>query len=524
MIVHNTIASILAALAVPGVRRAVLLAKSDQRIHYRRAWHQLTQHFVVPSLVMDDKGEPMIVTGNPMPPVVHFIAYSKLSRPDSTRLLAELNPDLIIADEVHSLASVTSSRSLRWLRFMSSRPGIKFAGWSGTLLDKSIRNMAHLSAHALGYGSPMPINPNDVEAWASVLDPSPQPDRTSSIARGIFRAFGDSRSVPDDVAMLGIALPKVRDGFQRRLSRTPGVITSMSTSSASSITVHERKLTVPAPVAEALKSVRGWKRPDGEELVEAVEQARTARECGTGYFYYWIFGDEPRELIEEWFEKRRSFNCELRERILNGEEYLDSRFLCERAAARYRQVPPYEGDLPVWKSVHWPAWEAIRDKVKHTQGVEWIDPFFVNDAAAWAREHRGIVWTLSNALGRRIAEVAGINYHGGGPDAEKYNHAETGKQSIVASIKAHGEGRDQLQYRFSRQLIAEMPSGAKTINQLLGRLCRRGQPEDEVLTWVYLHHYEARDALRKAVRGAEFVEQMTPSQSLLLAADFTFEV
>ncbi len=517
----KTLAGILAPLAVPGVRRAVLLAKSDQRLHYRRMWRQVSEHFRVPSFVIDDGGEPMLGTNDW--PVLHFVPYSKLSRPESTRLLNDLNPDLVIADEMHALFSWRSARTLRFLRFMSSRQGLKFCGWSGTFIDKTLRSVAHLIAHALGYGSPMPVNPSDVEAFASVLDPSPQPDRHSSTAQAIFRAFGDPAFDPG-MDFVGLGISRVREGFQRRLMRTPGVVASRSTSSSASITIRERKVEMPQSVREALKKARGWTRPDGEELVDAMEQARTARECASGYFYYWKFRDEPRELIEEWFDRRQAFNRELRDKILKGEEYLDSRLLCENAAERACREPPYDGPLPVWKAWCWPAWRDIRDQVEHEQCVRWIDDYLARDAAEWGREHRGIIWCLSTAFAQRVSQLSGLPYHGGGPGAEARILAERGDRSIIASIKAHSEGRDGLQRLFHTQLVAEVPAGGKAWGQLLGRLCRQGQEADEIDTYVYAHYQEARDAIRRAVAQAEFVQDIAAAESLLLAADFSFEL
>lgn len=531
----KTFLGLLAPMAARGVKTAVLLVKSDQRLHYRNAWIRLREHFRVPSLVFDDNSESLIVRGAP---TLHLIPYSKLSRPEATKLLESLNPDLIVADECHSLADRKSARTMRFLRYMASRQGLKFCGWSGTLLDKSIRSIGHLSAYALGDQSPVPTNPNNLEAWAAVLDPDYKPDRSSNVAAALFSNFGGDFGMPVrfpfDVGyqtvqsqqdlLLANRIDRVREGFQRRLAVTPGVITSRTASSAASITIRERKISMPPDVAEALKVVRGWMRPDGEELVEAVEQARCAREVASGFFYHWIFGDEPEDLIADWFARRKAFGRELRDKISEGREYLDSRKLCEDAAQRAFQKPPYEGDRPTWWASCWPAWRDIRDKVKHTQGTQWISDYLAADAANWAREHRGIVWCMSSAMGERVAKLAGLPYHGGGPGCEGRILAEDGSRSVIASIKAHSEGRDGLQHKFDKQLVVEVPPGGKVWGQMLGRLCRPGQKSDEIQTWVYVHYEEARDALRKALTQAEFTDEMTPLESLLSAADITFDL
>jgi hypothetical protein len=134
------------------------------------------------------------------------------------------------------------------------------------------------------------------------------------------------------------------------------------------------------------------------------------------------------------------------------------------------------------------------------------------------------VWCQSRALGLKIAEIAKLPYHAGGPDAEAKILAEKGDRSVIASIDAHGAGRDGLQFKFYKQLVAEPPSSADRWEQLLGRLCREGQDADTIETEVYAHTHEVKDALRKAFTLAEFIEATTPNSQLLLAADIDFDL
>lgn len=534
--------SILMALAFTGVKKVVLLAKSDQRLHYRQNWLRLREHFRVPSFVISDGGDPMISDETQ---IVHFLPYSQLSRPESTRLLDELNPELVLADEVHALANLVSARTLRFLRAMSAGSR-KFCGWSGTPIDKSVKNASHLLAFGLGSGSPMPINPDEAEAWAAVLDPQVTPDRETPTAKALYRAFAPPR---EGVVSIDGGLRQLRRGFRKRLIDTPGVIAVRGTSATCSIVIRERKIVMPEMVRKALNQIRAGVRPDGEEITEADEKARYAAEAGAGLYGYWAFPrGEPIEVIDEWFAARQDINRALRQRIMMGEEHMDSRKLCENAAERGWRTPVYEGSLPVWKEPTWPRWAAVMDQVKPDPRVWWIsactacgslvmpgnrcsgcqkiDPgdkigeYLAKDAAVWAKENLGIVWTISRALGKRIAQLADIPYYGEGSEAEIM--ADKGKTSIVASVRAHNEGRDGLQHRYSKQLLAQIPAGGKTLSQLLGRLARQGQKADLVETDGYFHFAEAKEALRKAVRGAEFAEEVSPTESLLKAADITF--
>jgi len=528
----KTIAGILAPLAVANCKTAVILAKPDQRLHYRKAYLQLREHFRVPTIVFDD-GDVRGSFWVPDMPVLHFVPYTKLSSTKASDYLENLNPDVIIADECHLLGNRSATRTMRFSRFMQHHNGIRFLCWSGSLQNKSLKDSSHLAAHSLGLGSPYPIRDAEVQAWADCIDPSPVPDTYSGKAKALRRAFG-SRKVEDDVEAEGVkSLPgfvdvdDLRRGHRRRVITTPGVVSTKSSSVSCSLTINERKSPpIPRTILDDLAQIRNdCLRPDGEELVEQTEIAMCARSVGAGYHYYWAFiHGEPIELIDEWYEARKAWNKELRAKLLNSEAHMDSPRLCATAAERAWQEPRYVGELPVWPAKSWPAWAKIADKVKPDPRVKWIDDYLARDAAEWAKNNVGIVWCQASAFGKRVAQLAGVSYHGGGVDAEAKILAEDGKKSIVASIRAHGESRDGLQHKFSKQLIAEIPSSGKSWEQLLGRLARQGQQADTVESEVYMHVAENRDAFRKAIMYAEFIEATTPNRQLLLCADIGFEV
>lgn len=512
----KSVLGILSALSLPDCHRVVLLAEPTQRIHYRRWYDRLAAHFRVPGMRFSSTpGDFLFVEGEPL---VTFVAYSELSSPKATELLEMLDPDTIVADECHRIAAAASSRTKRFLRYLAARSAsdkgpARFAGWSGTLIKKSVKDAAHLSAHALGEGSPMPLDPSEVEAWSAVMDPGPRPDTTSALAREMRAALG------------GPGIERLRAGFQSRLLATPGVVSAKSASVGASLYLHERKVgAIPAAVDFYLKQVReAWTRPDGEELVEVTEKLACARQIASGFYYHWIFRDnDPVELIERWFANRKAWNRELRGKLLGAEAHLDSPMLCAHAAERHYVVPPYTGHLPTWRALTWPDWRDVKDLVWHDTKTAWIDDYLTRDAATWATENRGIVWYLSSAFGRKVAELAGLPYHGGGPDAEAKILAEDGSRSVIASIKAHGTGRDGLQRIFSKQLIAEVPSSGDIWQQLLARLWRPGQEADAVETWVYLHVEENREAMRKARDYARFVAESTGQRQSLLDADMSF--
>jgi hypothetical protein len=523
----KTLLGLLAPLAVPGARTVVILAKPNQRLHYRNAYLRLREHFSVSSFVLDRtdiEGASFIVPGTP---VLHFVPYSLISNPKSTDLLKRLNPDAIIADEVHSIAARTA-RTMRFLNYMSTRKDVVFAGWSGSTVKRSIKDVSHLVAHALGLGSPYPIWPSEVDKWAAVIDPVPLPDTSSDTALSLKKAFDKNANKVTGI-FTSMRNDGIREGFRERIITTPGVISTRSSAATASLSLKLREPPkMPEAVKKALLDVRIDEiRPDGEVLVENIDIIMCARSVASGFYEYWAYPKgESEELIDAWFAARKLFSKALRRKILLGETHLDSPMLCANAAERAWRTPKYTGTLPTWLEESWPEWARLKELVQPDPRVRWIDDYLARDAAKWATEgkEKGVVWCQSRALGLKIAELTGLPYHAGGPKGEEKILAEKGDRSIIASIDAYGTGLDGLQYKFYRQLVTEPPSSGDRWEQLLGRLVRIGQPEDTVETEVYAHTHEVKDALRKAFMLAEFIEATTPNQQLLLSADCEFDL
>ena len=199
--------------------------------------------------------------------------------------------------------------------------------------------------------------------------------------------------------------------------------------------------------------------------------------------------------------------------------------LLAKAAIRYYKR--YDGPLPVWQSLTWREWRDVRELVKPQSEAVWIDDYLAADAADWGKKNRGIVWYQHTAFGLKVAELSGLPLHRGGPGAGELIAAERGDRSIVASINAHGEGRDGLQFLFRQQLVANPPEsratgGAAKWEQLLGRLHREGQTADEIDTYMYRHTSEMREAWDRARELAGYVVGTIGTYQKLLTCSWTW--
>jgi hypothetical protein len=455
---------------------------------------------------------PNLTTGRmhmPGRPWLHVVAFSELSGAESTDLLERVKPDLVVVDEAHSVRRMDSARTKRFMRYFQAHPETRLCAWSGTLTSKSIKDYAHLSALALKDGSPLPHHWPTVECWAGAIDPSE--DFPSPI--GALRQLCHEGE-------------HIYSAWNRRLNDTPGVVASTSGMSCdAAILFSARKVVAPKSVVEHLKALRAsWCRPDGEELVEATAKARCARELACGFFYRWKWPRmEPVEVIERWLAARKAWKQELRKKLQFSEPHLDSPLLAANAAIRY--YDGYRGPLPVWAASTWPEWAKVRDTARPETEAVWVDDFCVQDALAWAKEEPGIIWYEHAEFGeavQRLAQKEGfdLGFYGPGDEAAAAILGETGRRSVVASIRAHGTGR-HLQ-AFARNLVANPPSDGGTWEQLLGRTHRDGQKADEVKVEVYRHTEEMREALDKARMLAGYIQGTMGNQQRLLRASYAF--
>jgi hypothetical protein len=506
----------LSPMVFPNCRLAVGIVPSnlvEQLVLEYRLWRE---HWRVPRLVYPSKSGSKSELKDVYPdpgfrPTLHVVPYSILQQPTSTELLKSLNPDLIYADEMDKLANLQSARTGRVSRHFKEHPQSRFAGWTGTPWDKSIMECTHLAAWALRRGSPLPVKESVAREWALALDPS------------------DSKAEPGALEKLFRPGETLYEGFHRRLVETHGVVATREGAVAIPHCIFEREPPpMPMVVAEALAKIRGWERPDEEQLVDAMEVMRVACEAALGFYYRWVFPHEPRKpdgtlteaaitKIKVWRARRKAWRKELRVKLLNRQAHLDSEKLCEDAAQRYHSG--YEGDLPVWAAETYLAWKEVEDTVYHETQAVWLDDWVARDAAAWAIEHRGIVWYKHDAFGQKVAELSGLPLHAGGPDAEERIRAEKGDRSIIASMQSHGRGRDGLQYLFAEQLFSAFPSSGRAVEQNFARLHRPGQPAPQVCTWVYQHAVELREAFKQACARARFANSTWGTNQKLLEAN-----
>ncbi len=415
-------------------------------------------------------------------PGLRVVGYSELSLAKNAHMLEDLEPDLIILDEVHSVANPRAGRTRRLVRWFREHPETLCVAMSGTISLRSIRDYAHIIRWCLKDSAPVPEKWVELTEWADALDEK-VPDQ-QRVAPGALERF----CRPGENA---------RQGFRRRLTETPGVVATQDNLLGASLRLDAFPLEVPPRVAGMIHAVRNtWTTPNGDLISEAVDLWRHLRELALGFWLRW---DPP--APPEWLEARSAWKSFARETLANNRRQLDTELQVWNECAR--GVP---GDHP------WHLWADLKDTFQPNTVPEWVDDFALRAAARWLEEP-GICWTEHVAFGRALAERAGVPYFGAGDDGI----LSTTAPAIVASIRAHGEGKN-LQ-RWSRNLVLTPPTSGKVFEQVLGRTHREGQLADEVTCEVGVHLPELRDSLAQAFADARYLEDTLGGKQKLNSCD-----
>lgn len=427
------------------------------------------------------------------------LSYGLLStRPHELEVRA---PRVIIADEAHCLRDHDSGRTRRLSRYLADNPETIFIPMSGTLLNHSLMGIGHLFTRALDAMSPLPRAWNTLTALdlcTRVPDGRGGPsDHDWSQVRHLSQWAGEAHTVDG-----------LRAAVHRRIATAPGVVTTSTGSAAQTLMWSEDRTPPPRAIKDALRQLRStWMLPDGTALVDPMRLAEAAKQLALGFFYTWDWGAAGPNL--DWLRARATFAQELTRWLKHSGRRLavDTPGMVQailRSGTSWLELPDALRDA-------WDAWVEIEPEADPQTVPVWLDDTALRRAAAWAQEHRALVWYTHRAVAAQLAtlgvEVAPL---GGVPDGPE--------RALAVSVQSHGTGKN-LQ-TWSRNLVLTPSSSAQTWEQLVGRTHRQGQLADDVVVRVMAGTGELRDCIRKARADARYLAGMTgQEQKLLLFVD-----
>jgi hypothetical protein len=473
----------------PEVERWLLLIPAAMREPFWREWRKYEPHFRMPqNLVVE--------------------SYESFSAKKNADMLFRLQPDAIMADEVHLLSNRDSARTKRVLEYYKHHPEVLFFGLSGTILDKSIKEIAHLFDLAFRGRNPYPRSKSLMKSWASLLDVDGIPQSYDwGRVRKAYQALWPSGPVmPDDD--IEVARKLFRVATNHRMAHTAGFVATSDASVGASLNIHlVSKIKVPESLKGLMDNVRAtWELFDFV-IPDAQTLSRKLRELVAGYYYEPVWPNGVRN--EAWLFARNEWNSATREYLSRySRRGLDSQSLVEEACSRGR-IPHTERVFRAWS-----AWQDLKHLDPPVNRIVWVDPYLVHWSLKWLDRQKqpALIWWRSQAY-QEAYKRNGIPTYGRGDDIP-----EDVAHDAAVSLNVHYQGRN-LQ-KWHNQLVVEMSSQGKRWEQLLGRTHRRGQQSDEVLCTVVQHDRAYREALATAVARSAFMQDQTKNRQKLLMASW----
>lgn len=422
----------------------------------------------------------------------------------STRPGAEefhaLAPDGLIIDEADAFSGKNSARTKTLLPYVQKRPGTRLAVMSGTLLRDSVVGPDHLSLLALRERSPLPTRPLTLDALSRAVDAPPPGEMRA--APGVWQPLCDATGHGDIRAALGT-----------RLTQTVGVVVSQDEQPLPSLNLHMVPAAVPAGIRAAMDNARDtWALPDGQELKLALELFTLLRQLNSGFYYRPRWNTEDGRPDLEWIDARAEWSRCLTH-ALGNEQWNATRGRLEARAV-----------AGLWNPKAWQVWKEVRDR--HGRGgppreTVWLDDSMLRMCAdEVTRQGRpAVVWVLHRAVGRRLAELTGWPLYLDGPADASRILDEDGSRTIIASIPAHGTGRDLQAWSVAHWL--EVSGSNVVCEQLLGRHHRFGQRAHCVDVYIWALTWIAKRALQRAEEADRVPAEVTQERRKLLYATRT---
>lgn len=430
-----------------------------------------------------------------------IMSYELLSRPRGIREFAELNPDLIIADECHKLKNTKAACTRLVKRYLKSFPETKMIAVSGTITRKSLMDYQHILDWCLKETMPLPKGWREVTDWSLALDQSIRWD-FERLQPGVLSQFNTEQEKQDILKEPKKTLEITREGYRRRLTETAGVIATSDKFVGSSLSIKSTIYEQDDITNEMFHKLRDtWCTPDGADIMDAASFWRHCREISCGFFYRWKY-----PAPKEWLSVRKDWAKFVRSTISNNRRGIDTEAQVAMAVTNGEYNAP-----------EYAAWVAIRDSFTPETEAIWHSLKFVEYCKKWLQDNAGLLWVDHREFGNKLSEISGIPYYREMGKNATGELIELAKGPVIASIQANSEGRNLQQW--SNNFIASCPPSASTLEQLIGRTHRSGQESDEVSVEIVLGCRENWDGLNNALEQAKYIESTTGSPQKIIYAD-----
>lgn len=488
----------------------------------------------------------------------YVLSYDLLSSKTGAEIMLAIEPKLIIGDEIHAILG-DSARSRRfWETVKIFSP--KIVPLSGTLTKKSSKEYHRLAAHTLQERCWLPRSKSLNDDWAELYD-----SNAANIDQYTAQNYGAPKPQTGDVSKLvhwgnknfSLKLPNDLVGFRgalkQRMQTTPGVVTSKAILEGSTLRISN--VTITKAEKEATP---GWERleklvkdlvtlmvaPNGDELEYPMHVWRYRYELeGIGGY-----NDLSWPTVEKIADRRKITTAEADDLLylskqhhkLHQEYSRELRIWLGNRARTGMDTPMLVGhDMYVngaknVGTVLYEAWSVMRaawfkEIIERDKTFVRVCPFRINRIIQWAKEHyadnpnRGaVIWYDNQGVGLWLKEAfqeAGlpmIHCPAGKTGRDNLMDSSRKDRFALATYNAFSDGLN-IQYHYSHSFSAQWAREAGKMEQLISRLHRTGQPEDEVRIFRS-HCSEFDDVLLAAcLNDSAYIHQTMGPQKLMYA-------
>ena len=427
---------------------------------------------------------------------VHLVSYESLGRVSRADFLTDLGADMVIADEAHKLKNPRAACTRRVKRYLEAA-AVPYVDMSGTIMKRSLHEITNRAKWALVDGSPVPRKWHEAEEWASATDERPR--AAVRMAPGALVTWASSHRLAD-----------VREGLQRRITQTPGVVATFDQLVGVSLIVTRVETPECPHINQGFETLRKkGETPDGYPTLGGLDDARHAKEMALGFFYRW----NPRGP-DEWLTRRREWGAFVRYVLAHNRSGIDSEMQVAQWVDRGKIDCPHVAQEC---GIHPDArdrWREIRDTFVPNKEAVWISEVPLARCAEWLHKGPGILWTEHVSFAERLSEYARVPYAGAGGLTRDGTYIEKLTGPVIASIASNSEGRN-LQDTWSQNMVSCPPSLGAAWEQMLARTHRDGQPADEVTCDALSGCRENDSSFAQARRDAEFIGRETGQEQRL---------
>ena len=461
-----------------------------------------------------------------------------ISQAKNTRALSQVfgraKRPVLVLDEAHMFSNKDSARTKRVQRLLEHRPDIMVVILSGTLMTRSVKDMAHLCDWALKDNSPVPRPETTLlEQWANVIDVDGRPGALDYMACEHLVAWSTKQTLHNTEGT-DSKRRVIRESFAHRFHSAAGVVATTKSALGTSLEIYEASSinhkvpppVLPPEVEECLRQIDTFGEirigDQFDILPDTASRHRAKKLLSMGFYMRWEW---PRSsngtpmVDHDWMDARadwlRCVRTELKERSAEG---YDSEKLVRDVIAHEALDPSTRKSEIHVAYVKWAAQSRKRwNGEKHPPSVPvWVSTFYVDWAIEWVKANSGkghgpiLVWYESTALRDALIE-RGLEtlLAGQGTDWNR-------PRNLGVSLLSHVTGIDMPAWH--RNLMLEIPPSGQRWEQCLGRTHREGQRADLVEVYVPLHSETYIKAWKSALRSADTIQAAMRNEQKLCYA------